>query len=283
MKQNITKLISTALMFSLVLFIALNVNSQILASASTDKKTFGENEVGLLTVKLMNDSEIELKGVALRIQGDEGIVFYEGMQEVPLYLKTIDSLKQNEVKQIVIKFKSTLAKKATSNIYAYYGKVSELTTASVTMIETKPSPVFIETSTKRSTVNSNEQIEIDYTLTNGNNTPIYGVSAEMIAPIGFEIITPQVKEEVVSPKGEMHQKFKVIAPEKSAGEQQIIIAYGYFDANTPHYFEKTFKFNIERPNYQLIILIGVVVLIVAGYLFFRKGKGSGVVGTDGKK
>ncbi len=283
MLQNTNKMTLALAMLTAVLLLGMNANAQILASTSTDKKILGENEVALLTVKLMNDSEIEIKDIAVRIQGDPGIVFYEGQQESPTFLKTIDSLKQNEAKQIIVKIKNTQTKNPSANIYTYYGKVSELNTASVTMIETRKDAVTIETTVKRGTVNSNDEIEIEYILTNGNDKPIYGVSAEMIAPQGFEVITQQIREDIISPKGEMKQKFKAIAPQKAIGEQQITIAYGYFDANTPHYFEKTFKFNIERPNYQLIVLIGVVVLIVAGYLFFRKGKGGDVKGTGDKK
>jgi len=283
MKQNITKLLWITLIFAFVIAIGASVQSQILASATTDKKVLLENEIALLTIKLMNDSELELKDVALRIQGDEGIYFYEGREEVPIYIKTISSIKPNETYHTTVKVKSTQTKKPTANIYTYYGKVSELNTATVTMIETKTSPVTILTKTKNSAINLNEQIEIDFTLTNGFDRSIYGISAEIMAPNGFEIITPQIREDVLAPKAEMYQKFKVIAPEKATGKQQVTIAYGYFDANTPHYFEKTFKFNIERPNYQLIIMIGVVVLIVAGYLFFRKEQNTSVKGTGEKK
>ena len=114
MNQNTNKISATAAKVFIVLAILLLVggaHASILGSVTADKKTLGENEVAFLSVKIMNDSEIELKKVNLRVQGDEGIIFYDSTGETTIFTKTIDSIKASEVKELIIKIKATSIKR----------------------------------------------------------------------------------------------------------------------------------------------------------------------------
>lgn len=282
MKRNISNLSKAAVLITIIL-IAGAVNASILASASVDKKTLGENEVAMLDVKLMNDSQSEIKNVNLRVQGDAGLVFYDSGGETPIFINTIDSIKPNEVKEIVIKMKAAAVNNASANIYAYYGMQSSPDTAAVTVIQTANAAASASATTKTQNVNGNDTAVIDFSLTNASKKPIYNASAETLAPQGFEILTPPVTEQKILPGGVMEQSFNIKMPIEAQGEQKILVAYGYFDdTNTPHYFEQTFPFNVQKTNYPLIGIIGVIVLIIAAYLFMRKGKSSGINGTAEK-
>jgi len=266
-----------------LLMIAGFANASILASTSTDKKTLGENEVALLTVKLMNDSTLDAQGINLRVQADEGIIFIDGMEERPNFIKTIDTIKSGELKEITIKIKATSAAKESANIYAYYGTGIELMQAAVAKISLEPAAAEIKSSYQKESTTANDSIIVDFSLKNNSKNSLYQASAEAIAPKDFEINTPPVLEEKILPGGVMAQKFKIAEPPNASGEQTIIIAYGYFDSNVPHYFEKNITYNTQKLNYPLLALIGFAVLVVAAYLFFRKGEKSGVKGTKEKE
>jgi len=251
-----------------LIVLASFTNATILASAYTDKPNLGENEVGFLTVKIMNDSTITEQNIYLRVQADEGILFIQGLDEQKNFIQTIESIKQNEIKEMRIKIKSnsTLAKNA--NIYAYFGKDTSPKQAAVTTISLEKLPTEIKATIQK---NENDTATVDFTLKNTAKTPITNASAELIAASGFDIQTPPLIEDKISPQGELNQKFKVMLPLTANGDQKMLIAYGYFDdKNTPHYFEKMVTVNLFKPNYALIGLIGFAILIGAAYLFLRK-------------
>ena len=286
MNQNTNKISATAAKVFIVLAILLLVggaHASILGSVTADKKTLGENEVAFLSVKIMNDSEIELKKVNLRVQGDEGIIFYDSTGETTIFTKTIDSIKASEVKELIIKIKATSIKNPKANIYAYFGTDTELKQAAVTMIETNLAAVEIKGTSKIETTNVTDIASIDFSLKNISKKPIYKASAEALAPKDFEVKTQPVFEEKILPQGIMEQNFQITIPIEAEGEKKIIIAYGYFDdTNTPHYFENEYPINVQKPNYPLIALIGIIVLVVAAYLFFGKGRDLSIKGTGAK-
>ncbi|MCX6803520.1 MAG: hypothetical protein NTY48_03035 [Candidatus Diapherotrites archaeon] len=272
------------ILFGLVLILIMgSADASVLATASIDKKVIGENEVAALTVKLTNDSNIEVKNINLRIKSDSAIALtseLSGQQEIT---KTIESIKQGEVKVFVFKIKCVSTKSSTANVYAYYGTGTELTTAAATVVETITSPVSAVITSKNVPKDLGEEFTIDFKLTNKSAIIIKKVSAEVMAPKGYEIKTPPIFQETIQPDSSVQQKFIITSPPEAVGEQSILVAYGYFDNNTPHYFEKEFTYNIQKTNYQMLGIIGIIILIIAAYLFTRKGKESDIKGTEEKK
>ncbi|MEI7961446.1 MAG: hypothetical protein WCI04_03850 [archaeon] len=279
-KQNFT---SIAIVAMAVLLFAGMVNASILGNATTDKKVLGENEVAFLLVTLMNDSNKELKNVNLRVQGDEGIVFYDTYGETTIFSKKIDSIKPGEVKEFGIKIKAVSIKNAKANLYAYFGTETELRQAAATMIETTTAPIEASGIQKIETINGIDTATIDFSLKNTSTKTIFNASAEALAPKDFIVKTQPVFEEKILSQGIMAQKFVITIPIEAAGEKKIVMAYGYFDdTNTPHYFENEYTFNVQKINYPIIALIGIIVLAIAAYLFFGKGNNTNIKGTDSK-
>lgn len=280
LKNNTSKI----LIAFLIILLMGAVNASILGSASTDKKTLGENEVAMLSVKLMNDSDKAVKGVNLRVTADDGIVFYGGEEESNIFIKTIDSINPGEVKELIIKLKAIEVKKQSANIYAYFGTQTDLRQAAVTMVETQPADATATAEVKIDTSGTKDTAIIDFALKNTSNGSLYKASAEALAPKDFEVKTSPLFEDKVLPGGTMEKTFNITIPIEASGAQKIIMAYGYFDdTNTPHYFEKSVTVNVQKINYPLIALLGIVVLVVAAYIFFTKGKGQGIKGTEKKE
>jgi hypothetical protein len=277
--NQITKI--TGLFLLLVLFSGM-VNASILANTSADKKYLGENEIAILTVKILNDSETEIQGVQLRLQADEGIKFLEGEEKTFTY-KQIEKMKPREAVELKLKIKCTVSKEQRINIYTYYGIGESTENASVSFIESKPLPIEVTTSSVSKEENGKNKTTINYKMINHYGKNIYKTGAEIITPAEFEIETEPVFMEVVGDEGTIEETFTVNAPIETEGDYQLILAYGYIDSNTPHYFEKNFTVKYSKPNYELIGLIGLVVLIIAAYLFLKKDAKNDIKGSSEKK
>lgn len=272
----------SVLLIALILMLTFTPAS-ILATMQTDKTILAENEIALLTIKIHNDSPEEAKNIILSLKGDEAIRFLEDGEENITIAKQIDQINPKETKEIQIKIKSISSKKPNSNIYLYYGTSNPPTTAAVTSIETKESPIVVSTNFEKKTVESDEIVSIEFKLTNNSEENITRVGVEMIPPRNYQLITLPIFAEVIPSGAAIEQKFEAKIPFDAKGEQKITLAYGYFDdANTPHYFEKNFTTTINKTNYQLIALIAFGVLVVALYLFFKKDSKTGIKGTEKK-
>lgn len=269
----------------IILLVILTIgfaNATLLVNTSTDKKILGENEIAILTIKILNDSELDLQNVQLRLQADAGIKFAEGEEKEFTY-KQIEQMKGREAVELKVKIKCVTSKEQQVNIYTYYGIGEVQENASVVFVQTKPLPVDIITSLEQKENSEKNQTTINYKLINHYGRNIYKAGAEVLTPTIFEIETEPVFMEVVGDEGTIQENFIITTPISTEGEYQIILAYGYIDANTPHYFEKTFIAKYTKPNYQLIGLIGLIVLIVAAYLFLKKDTKTEIKGSAEKK
>jgi hypothetical protein len=277
--NQITKII---FLFILLIFTIGFVNATLLVNTSTDKKILGENEIAILTIKILNDSELDVQNVQLRLQADAGIRFAEGEEKEFTY-KQIETMKGREAVELKVKIKCVTSKEQQVNIYTYYGIGEAAENASVVFVQTKPLPVDIVAILKQKENAEINQTIINYKLINHYGRNIYKAGAEVLTPTIFEIETEPVFREVIGDEGTIEENFIITAPIATEGEYQIILAYGYIDANTPHYFEKTFMAKYTKPNYELIGLIGLIVLIVAAYLFLKKDAKTEIKGSSEKK
>lgn len=277
MNQNI-KLITV---FFLILTICGYVNASLLVNTTTDKKILGENEIAILTIKILNDSEKEITGVQLRLQADEGIKFAEGEDKTYTY-KQIEKINGREAIEIKVKIKCTTSKEKRMNIYTYYGLEEEQNNASVVFVESKPLPIEILTNIEKKDVDGQNIVIVNYKLINHYGKSIYKTGAEILVQNPFEILTEPVFSETIADEGILEEQFTLTTPIETEGEYQIILAYGYIDSNTPHYFEKTFSIKYVKTNYGLIGLIGLIVLIIAAYLFLKKDSKTEIQGSADK-
>lgn len=271
-----------AFLLALVLFASI-VNASLLISATVDKDTLSTDEVGLLTIKIFNDSDLNAKKVILTIKGDDQIRFFEDATEKTSIYKTIDLINSGQGIEAKLKIKSVSSKKPTANIYVYYGFDVTPTNAAVTIIQTKDLPITVTSTMEKKNVNGKDTITTTFKLTNNSNCPITKLSAEVLVPNGFEETTQPFFTESLSAKGTMEQTFKTVAPLDARGEQKFILAYGYFDSNAPHYFEKEYKLNFQKADYGFLIILGVIVLIIGVYTFLKKDNNASVKGSAEKK
>ena len=71
-------------------------------------------------------------------------------------------------------------------------------------------------------------------------------------------------------KNFVQQAFEALAPPQVTGKKTFTLAYGYIDAEGPHYFEKTFNVQFSQ-NSMFLVLIGIIILVAAIYLYAVKG------------
>jgi len=253
-----------------------------MAGMTLDKSELGENEIALLNVKILNNSESDEQNVILRIKAGEGFNLIEG-EEVTSIVKNMGTIKAGKTAEVNLKIKCIFAKKLDSAIYLYYGINEELKNAAVINVKSEPLPVSVKTNIEKKQYNNNEAMTVSYTLQNNSAENIYNVAVEAIAPKDFEIITSPKTAEVIASGEKLEQEFVIMPPLEAQGDYSIQIVYGFFDSNKPHYFEKTINVTMQKTNYQLIGLLGFVVLIIAGYLFLKKEDKNNVKGTGEKK
>ncbi|MFA5931541.1 MAG: NEW3 domain-containing protein [archaeon] len=257
-------------------------NATLLASTSVDKNSLSTNEIGMLTIKLFNDSQDEVKEIIVRATADDQIRFLEE-EEKTTFVTSITSIPGGTGKELKIAIKSLSTKKDTANVYVYFGTTQPFNQAAVTTLYTKELPILVKATVEKKTLNNKETILVDFKLTNTSKEAITKVSAEVIPPTGFEGVAAPVFAETLQAGASIEKKFELIAPLDASGDQMVTLAYGLFDASGPHYFEQNFKMNFVKPNYSMLLFIGAIVLIIAVYLYIKREKTIEVKGTSEKK
>jgi hypothetical protein len=273
MNQNIKFFKFRIILFIiLILIIFPIVSGQILVSTTVDKQNFYENEIGLLKIKILNDYDYELENVNLKIEGTKGIRLVENFEEKTVLLEKTGNIRSKGSKEIFIKLKLKSLEETQPKIFVYYGIEDNLQNASVTFINAKKSNVLIKTISKKINTANEEQLIIDFTVTNYSGNEIKGLAAEIITPKNYIIKTPPLFIETLKDNNSISQRFKTSPPPEALGNQKIFLSYAYVDKLETHYFEEVFDINIERTNYLMLAVIGVTILIIAGYLYVLRDK-----------
>jgi hypothetical protein len=257
------------------------VSATLLAGLTLDKDTLAEKEIALLTAKISNNSAEEVQNVIIRLQAGDGFVFAEEGDKSTI-VKNLGTIAPNGFSELRVKIKC-ISTKTESAIYAYYGLNDELNNAAVIKVKTKAIPISVKTEMKKTQYNNEEAITITYSLQNHSSKNIYKIAVEAIAPKEFEVTTAPQIIEVLAPEEKFEKEFLIMPSLEAKGDYELKLAYGFFDENAPHYFEESFPLTMQRQNYQLIGLLGFIVLIIAAYLFLKKGKANEVKGTAEKK
>jgi len=269
-------------LFALI-FAAAFVNASILATATVEKTSLAPDELARLTVKLYNDSDENMTNVLVQVQADEGIVFVDGQAERANMTKTIEKLGAKEEILIVQGIKAIATKQPRSTIYIYYGTNTPLTSAAATVIGLAELPISVKAESERKTINDADTMIIDFKFTNHSEETYHKASVEVVAPKGFNVQQKPVLKDSLKPEEMMNQTFYISAPIDAKGEQIITLAYGFFDSDGPHYFEKRYAMEFNKPDYGMIILIGIIVLAVAAFMYARKYEATALQGTAEKK
>jgi len=246
-------------------------SAQILVSTTMDKENFYENEVGMLTIKVANDYPEEVENVTLRIECSEGIMVVDNFEEKSVIIKETGKIRSGGSKEVFVKLKVVSLAEAKPTVFVYYGK-DDLQNASVTYVSAVDSPVSVKTNARRVNSPEGEKIIVGFKLVNYSSTPLSEVVAEAIAPENYLIRTPPLVMNNVGDRNVAEEQFELVPPPEASGVQNIVLSYGYIDDKGAHYFEENFEVNIERTNQLVLAVIGIVVLIIAGYLYMLKSR-----------
>lgn len=258
--------------------------SQILVSTEVDKRTFYENEVGTLRIKIANDLPEDIENITLRLEGSDGVRFVTNFEEQQIMIQETGEIRSGGSKEIYVKMKVVSLVDSQPKIFVYYGNTDVLQNVSGTYVEAVQSPVVVKTNTQRINSEEGEKIIVDFSLVNYSQNELKEVIAEIVAPENYIIRTPPLIATNVSDKNSVEETFELIPPPEASGMQKIVLSYGYIDEVGAHYFEENFEVNIERTNQLILAVIGIVILVVAGYLYILKSKDndSGLKGTGEK-
>ena len=277
-KSNIFRI----LIFSLtIICITASVFSEVLVNTSVDKESISQNEVAIFTVRIFNDSKDDITNYYLKLQTTDNLVFTESEQSI--LAQKIDLIRAGTVKEIKTKFKAINMTKDSGNLYAYYGDLNPKN-VSGTFINTKQSGVSAITSAQIVSDNSGDKIVVTFEMHDFSGKPIYNVIAGVTAPSGFDVLTKNAGYPIIPDTNSVTQNFEVRVPLSANGSEKVTISYGYFDDNSPHYFEETHTIEIQRTNNYLLGIIGIVILIIAVFIYLRVSKkgSNGVKGTAEK-
>ncbi len=274
--------------FLFLIFFLTFVSAEVLVTVIPEKKEVFVNEVDYLVIKILNNSQKSLDKMYLRIEGSDNVVFVED-QESKVLLKELTDLTAGVTKEVKVKFKATSAKTDPSTLFVYYGYASDyesgvLPFVAGTIVNTKESNFIVTTKVERSNSSAGEGVIGEISVSNKTGVPINGFGAEMIVPTGFDLKSDPFFVESIKDSNKISTKFEALAPIQIDGEKVIVIVYGYFDANGAHYFENEHKVSFAKSNRSILALVGIIVLIVAVFLYLRQTKkDEKLKGTDGKK
>jgi hypothetical protein len=269
--------------FLLLAILPIFANAELMISSTIDKDSLSTNEVALLTIKVLNDSDRNIRQLTIKVTTEDDIRFIEENEEKTVLAKTIDGLNANKGVELKAKLKAISTKKGLGNIYVYYGEGTDPKTANVIQIQTKEIPISVTATAEKKSFENGDKIIVTFKLTNFSKSSIYKINAGIIPPSGFDANNLTTSAELLQTNASLSDTFELTAPIDTRGTQTITLTYGYFDSNSPHYFEKNFNIDFQKPNYDFLILIGFVVLAIAVYVFIKKDKKTDIKGSEEKK
>lgn len=284
------KIALITVIFATLACFALNAEANAQFSVSSDKQQLSQNEIGILTIDITNDSNNAINLLIIRIEGGDQIGFDEA-EGLGTLVKNISNIPAYSPKELKIRFRVLNTQKSTANILAYYGEKEPLQFVSGTFIKTVPGNATLTASANAVDSLQGRKITVDFELANNATVPMQNVAFELKAPQEFTSIPAPILLDEIQDHNSYKGSFELHVPPEVSGEQKIILAYGYVDGNTgiKHYFEKNFSVTIIRQdtlymNRGYLIALALIILIVAVFLLRRgKGKSEPVTGTAGKK
>ena len=287
MRTNTTRSRAVLALILLAALFALSCPAQakLLVSTSIDKETLSTDEVALLTINIFNDTNSSVGSLILRIDGGESIVFPENDDKSP-YAKIVEDVKGLSMTELRVKIKASSTKKSSANILVYYGEKDPLPYVSGTYLDLKEKRAVVKATASKRLDPEGEKVIVDFSITNSSGQELKNIMAEVAAPQGFDVKTNALIVDSL-PDGNLSKRtFEVLAPIGAAGEQKIVLSYGYIDSNGPHYFEKAFTVSFTKGDNTVLLVVGVIVLAVAVFIYVRQTRakpGKAVIGTGAKK
>jgi hypothetical protein len=277
--KTTSKLINIITMCFVLIAIISMVNATVLINTHVDKSEISTNEVNLLIINFYNN-DTDITNYPIRIETSSNLVLSENEQHT--LMQYVDLLKEGVGKEVKIKFKAINTQKETGEIFVYYG--DELKFVAGTYVLTKESPIIVKTIAEKKIEDGIEKIIIDFELYNYSKKPIYNVALQAIAPENFIVNNLEEIIPIIYDNNKISKRIEILPPLGINGEQKILLTYGYFDENTPHYFEETFTFQFTKSNNFTLAGIGLIVLVIAILIYVGKGNSpkQGIKGTAEK-
>ncbi len=265
MRKSIMRIKLASILFLLLILVSFSY-SQVLVNTSIDKENITKNEIARLNIKIFNDSQISLKNYSIRIEVTDNLVLTKTNQRI--YAEIIDEIKIGETKELTYFFKPISTTPNIGKVFVYYGENKEY--VSGTFVNLINSPILFKTGARKIFDNSGEKIIIDFEVFNYSKERIFDLGGEVIAPNGFVVQTEGFMIPYLDDNNSLKKSFEILAPLGAVGEQEIILAYGYFDNNSPHYFEETHLVSFENNNRFFLAGVGIIVLIIAIFIYLSK-------------
>ena len=272
MKNTPLKRISYILVALFLILCVSTVNANVLFGPSIDKESITKNEVAFLSITIYNDNNFEVTDY-LRLKTSDNIKFLESDEKI--ILEEFGPIKPYEKEVLKIRIKAKNTKEAEGLIYGYYNISSdgEAQYAFVGRVKIEEKPIFIESETKKNMTTTGEVITTSVKMINYTKEPLYNVAFEMKVPNGFEVKTAPIFFETIEPEETVTGTFEVHPPIETLGTQKIILTYGYFDINGPHYFEEDYDLDFAQTDNKLLLgIVGIIALAVAIFLYVGSKK-----------
>jgi hypothetical protein len=252
--------------FIILIFLIGMVNATVLVNTEVNKESIGMNEVAIMKIKLLNN-EMNIENYPIRIETGENLVLLENEQTIAV--REVDLEKDIE-KVIEIRFKAINTDEETGKLFVYHG--DKLQFVSGTYIETKPLPVIFNTSVEKRILEDGEKIFVHFEAHNYSQKPIYNLGIEIIVPENFISNKEQEIIPILMDNNSLEREFVISPPLEAEGDRKIIVAHGYFDDEGAHYFEESHVISFEKNNNLLLAGIGIIVLIIAVFIYMSKGQ-----------
>lgn len=271
------KLIFVVLFF--ILFAQFSFAS-VLVSTTIDKQTLSQNEVALLSVKIFNNSINEINDFPIRIELTKNLIFTYNDQRI--IADVIENIPSGTVKEINFTFKAISTSENMGRLFVYYGENKEF--VSGTFINIESSPILFRNNVRKIMDESGEKVIVDFEVFNYSKETIFDVGAEVIAPDTFIVQTQGFMIPYLEDNNSFKKSFQILAPLNAFGEYRFILSYGFFDNNTPRYFEESHYVSFEDNNRFFLAGIGLIVLVIAIFIYLSKSNNpkDGLKGTNEK-
>lgn len=270
------------LILFLIFFILISsaVLANVLVSTTIDKESIAQNQVARLNVKIFNNSIEPINNYPIRIELTDTLVFTNYDQRI--LADMVDEIPSGAVREINYNFKAVNTSENMGRLFVYYGENKEF--VSGTFVNIESIPVLFNSNARKVVDSGGEKVMIDFEVLNYSREMIFDVGAEVIAPDGFDVKTQGFMIPYLEDNNSLKKTFEIIAPLNAVGEYRFILAYGYFDQNSPRYFEESHYISFEDNNRFFLAGIGFIVLIIAVFIYLSKSNApkDGLKGTNEK-
>jgi len=270
--------------FLLVLPCALSyISVEIFPATGEEIITLYPEEKAQFRAVIENLGKEKVSGLDISAYVDDGLFIIDGMEKTQSKSWHFEEIKAGHKNEVLffVKPAEGEARPETERkkITVYYG-VEKTVNYTGTYLEISPSPLYVEASIEKSTMNPEEENSVIVTVQNRGNAPLENIEGKIIpaSSVQFTGESTFFQDKLGPPVGTLpgaevgNKRFAFTIKEGTEGETPIIVRIQFEDAKGKHTVERDLSFAVQDKTLVFYMIIFVILLLIILALISRRGR-----------